>query len=112
LRQALFNLRRAIGDHTARPPYLLISRDAIQFNQASDFTLDLAQFNTIFHTCEEESSRGVEDPAIRAARLEEIVKLYRGEFLQHFFLKDSAEFEEWALVQRESLHQHVLDAYS
>jgi len=112
LRQALFNLRRAIGDHTARPPYLLISRDAIQFNQASDFTLDLAQFNTIFHTCEEESRRGVEDPAIRAARLEEIVKLYRGEFLQHFFLKDSAEFEDWALVQRESLRQQVLDAHS
>ncbi len=30
----------------------------------------------------------------------------------HFFLEDSAEFEQWALVQRESLHQHVLDAHS
>ncbi len=29
-----------------------------------------------------------------------------------FFLEDSAEFEQWALVQRESLHQHVLDAHS
>ena len=112
LRQALFNLRQAIGDHTARPPYLLISRDAIQFNQASDFSLDLAQFNAISHTCEEKISRGSEDPSLRAARLEEMVKLYRGEFLQHFFLEDSAEFEQWALVQRESLHQHVLDAHS
>src|SRR5512137_285419 len=48
LRQALFNLRQAIGDRTASPPHLLISRDAIQFNRASDFTLDLAQFNAIF----------------------------------------------------------------
>ena len=112
LRQALFNLRQAVGDHTASPPYLLISRDAIQFNQASDFSLDLAQFNTILHACEENRSRGVEDPSIRAARLEEMVKLYRGEFLQHFFLEDSTEFEQWALVQRESLHQHVLDAHS
>jgi predicted ATPase len=110
LRQALFNLRQAIGDHTASPPYLLISRDAIQFNRASDFSLDLAQFNAIFDTCEEMRSRGIEDRSIRAARLEEMVKLYRGEFLQHFFVEDSAEFEEWALVQRESLHRCVLDA--
>jgi DNA-binding SARP family transcriptional activator/predicted ATPase len=112
LRQALFNLRLAIGDHTARPPYLLISREAIQFSSASDFTLDLAQFNTILHACEQSRRRGVEEPALRAARLEELVKLYRGEFLQGFFLADSAEFEQWALVHRERLHQQVLDAHS
>jgi predicted ATPase/DNA-binding SARP family transcriptional activator len=112
LRQALFNLRLALGDHTARPPYLLISRNAIQFNRASDFSLDLAQFNTIFYTCEENRSRCIEDCSIRAARLEEMVKLYRGQFLEHFFLEDSTEFEEWALVQRESSHQHVLEGYS
>ena len=112
LRQALFNLRLAIGDHTASPPYLLISREAIQFSSASDFTLDLAQFNTILHACEESRRRGVEDPALRAARLEELVKLYRGEFLQGFFLADSAEFEQWALVQRERWHQQALDALS
>src|SRR5512136_809254 len=62
LRQALFNLRLATGDRTARPPYLLISRDAIQFNRASDFSLDLAQFNAIFRECEEKISRSIEDP--------------------------------------------------
>ncbi|RPJ34557.1 MAG: hypothetical protein EHM35_09745, partial [Planctomycetaceae bacterium] len=112
LRQALFNLRLAIGDHTASPPHLHISRDAIQFNRASDFSLDLAQFRTIFRTCGENRNRGMEDDSIRAARLEEMVKLYRGEFLQGFFLEDSVEFEEWTLVQRESLHQHVMDACS
>jgi len=112
LRQALFSLRRAIGDHTATPPYLLISRDAIQFSTASDYSLDLAQFNAIFRACQENTSRGIEDPAIRAARLEEMVKLYRGDFLHDFFLADSAEFEQWALVQRESLHQRALDAHS
>jgi DNA-binding SARP family transcriptional activator/predicted ATPase len=112
LRQALFSLRLAIGDRTASPPYLLISRDAIQFNRASDSTLDLAQFDAIFRTCKEDQGRGSEESSIRAARLEEMVKLYRGEFLQHFFLEDSAEFEQWALVQRESLHQRVLEACS
>lgn len=110
MRQALFNLRLAIGDHTANPPYLLISRDAIQFNRASDFSLDLAQFNTLLHACQESRSRDIEDPSIRAARLEEMIRLYRGEFLQDFFLEDSAEFEDGVLVQRESLHHHILDA--
>jgi DNA-binding SARP family transcriptional activator/tetratricopeptide (TPR) repeat protein len=112
LRQALFNLRQAIGDHAASPRYLLISREAIQFNRASDFSLDLAQFNMLLYTCQEERSRGIEDPSSHAARLEEMVQLYRGEFLQDFFLEDSAEFEQWALIQRESVHQRVLEACS
>lgn len=108
LRQALYNLRLAIHDQAATPPFLLISREAVQFNRLSDFTLDLAEFNALLQACEQDRSRG-HDPAIRAARLEEMVRLYRGEFLQHFFLEDSAEFEQWALVHRESLHQRILD---
>ena len=45
LRQALFSLRQTIGDAAAQPPYLLITRDEIQFNTASDFTLDVAGFD-------------------------------------------------------------------
>jgi len=35
LRQALANLRTAIGDATATPPFLYITRDTIQFNPRS-----------------------------------------------------------------------------
>jgi predicted ATPase/DNA-binding SARP family transcriptional activator len=112
LRQALSNLRKIIGDHTAAPPYLFISRDAIQFNRASDYSLDLAQFNQYFSTLGNKPSQGIEDDPKYVARLEEMVKLYRGDFLQQFFLEDSAEFEEWTLVQRESTHQRILDAHS
>src|SRR5512143_336358 len=45
LRQALVNLRKAIGDHTANPPYLLSTPDEIRFNPASNYTLDLAEFD-------------------------------------------------------------------
>jgi predicted ATPase/DNA-binding SARP family transcriptional activator len=112
LRQALFSLRLAIGDHSAAPPYLFISRSAIQFNRASDFSLDLARFNLLCQACEEARSQNGGDCSVVVARLEEMVQLYRGDFLQHFFLEDSAEFEQWALIQRASLHQRVLDACS
>jgi predicted ATPase/DNA-binding SARP family transcriptional activator len=112
LSQALFNLRLAIGDHTAKSPHLLISRDSIQFNLASDYSLDLTLFNRYFTTCEKNLSHCMEDCSLRAEQLGEMVKLYRGEFLHQFFLADCAEFEEWTLVQRENLHQRVLEAYS
>ena len=112
LRQALFSLRQAIGDQAASPPYLLISREAIHLNRASDYSLDLAQFEAVLHACKQHRSRGTEDASTRAARLEEAVKLYRGEFLHGFFLEDSEEFEQWALVWRESLHQQALEAHS
>jgi len=108
LSQALFNLRQALGDHTARPPYLLITRDAIQINRESNYSLDLDRFNAYYSAWEKDGEEV--DPSNRFSRLEEMVRLYRGEFLQQFFLGDSAEFEEWILVQRESLHQRVMNA--
>jgi len=104
LRQALFNLRLALGDHTAKPPYLIITRDSIQFNQESDFSLDLAQFSAWFDAWESGQDRVAEETSDLIDRLEDMVSLYRGEFLQQFFLEDSAPFEEWKLVQRETLH--------
>lgn len=44
LRNALANLRHVIGDHHADPPYLIISREEIQFNAESDHSLDVAGF--------------------------------------------------------------------
>ena len=106
LSQALFNLRKVLGDHTANPPYLQITRDAIQFNRESDYSLDLEQFNAGYSAWEK--SRGQDNADI--ARFEDLVELYRGEFLQQFYLKDSAEFEEWILVQRAAIHPRVLNA--
>lgn len=116
LRQALFNLRLALGDHTAKPSYLLITRDAIQFNRESDYSLDLAQFHNGYDAWERkrnqagEDDRGDEGDTILLDTLKEMVELYCGEFLQQFSLEDSAPFEEWKLVQREKIHQQVMDA--
>jgi len=47
LRYALSNLRRVIGDRTAEPPFLLITRDTLHFNTASDYWLDVAAFTDL-----------------------------------------------------------------
>jgi predicted ATPase/DNA-binding SARP family transcriptional activator len=117
LRQALFNLRSQLGDLTASTPYLLITRDTVQFNPRSDYTLDLAEFNKNYLLCKDSLGKAVPEVGIDAVDhcpegLEEMVKLYRGEFLQDFFLADCDKFEDWALLQRENLHQRMLDALS
>jgi predicted ATPase/DNA-binding SARP family transcriptional activator len=108
LRQALFSLRLALGDHTAKSPYLLVSRDSIQFNLESDYSLDLEKFKRYFDTWERNREKPENQSLI--PQLEEMVSLYHGEFLQHFYVRDSTEFEDWIVVRREALRQRLMDA--
>src|SRR5438876_12013888 len=73
LRQTLTNLRTAIGDGSARPPFLLITRDTIQFNPASDYDLDISTFMALLRACESHSHRHLERCRSCAARVEQAI---------------------------------------
>ena len=60
LRQALAKLREAIRDADASAPFLLITRDTVQFNLESDFELDLAAFTATLTECQSHSHRGLD----------------------------------------------------
>ncbi len=113
LRQALSHLRRAIRDQDHDDdgePFLLVSRETVQFNPASDYWLDVAAFTTLVEACRRHRHRrlGTCLPCMR--RLEQMADLYGGDFLEHFFLDDSSFFEEWALLQREWLRREAVEA--
>ncbi|MFQ5858224.1 MAG: BTAD domain-containing putative transcriptional regulator, partial [Anaerolineae bacterium] len=110
LRQSLAVLRRAIGDHRAEPPFLLVAHDTIQFNPAGDYWLDVAAFTSLLAACEAHPHRRLETCNPCSQRLRQAVELYHGDFLKGFFLGDSTVFEEWALIKREALHLQALDA--
>jgi DNA-binding SARP family transcriptional activator len=104
LRYALSNLRKAIGDRSsddqqATPPFLHISRQAIQFNTASDAWVDVTAFANL-----------LAPPTPAVCELEQAVDLYRGEFLEGFSVADSVPFEEWVLFKREHVCRQVLSA--
>ncbi|MEZ4869266.1 MAG: BTAD domain-containing putative transcriptional regulator [Caldilineaceae bacterium] len=97
LRQALYQLRQAL-DAAAQtappsPPFLLLTRDSVQFNQASDYTLDVTTFGE----------------KIKAQQWEEAVALYQGELLDGL-AGTSPLFEEWLVFMREQLHMQALAA--
>jgi DNA-binding SARP family transcriptional activator len=102
LRHALANLRRAIGDHQATPPHLCISRETIQFNTDSDYCLDVTAITAAVRADDAGQStvRGLEDA----------MAVYRGGFLEGFFLKGCPAFEDWVSLWRERLHREALSA--
>ena len=87
LRDALSNLRKLVE------PYLLITRQTAAFNRGSDYQLDVERFD-----------HDLKDLAGPPDRLRAALELYRGEFLEGFYVRDAPAFEEWALTQREWLH--------
>jgi DNA-binding SARP family transcriptional activator len=47
LRNTLSNLRQAIGDRQAEPPFLLITRESLQFNPAGNAWADVTAFTQL-----------------------------------------------------------------
>ena len=112
LRNALASLRLALGDRPApgsrdgahlereRPPFLLVTRETIQLNPSADHWLDVDAFRALVETPE----AGRPDHE----RLEEAVALYRGDFLDGVSVRDSPDFEDWALLLRERWQRQAL----
>ena len=102
LRRALADLRMAIDDQGASPPYLDISRQTIQYDKHSGAWVDVTAFNALVR-----SPQSINEETL--AGWEEALALYRGEFMDGFSLPDSPEFEQWQLQNREQLKRHALE---
>jgi adenylate cyclase len=98
LRNALANLRHVIRDGAASPPFLLSTRQTIEFNGQSDYWLDADAFEDLVALL----------PAT-SVHLEQAVGLVRGAFLEGFSLADAAPFEEWLLLRREHFGRQVVE---
>ncbi len=118
LRYTLASLRRTLGDRSAATPFLLITHNNVQFNQASDHWLDVAEVERSVARAiagrqirNHPLSGGDERrPAAGVDELQQAVALYRGGFLEGFSAGDAAPFEEWALFRREQIQQQVVAA--
>jgi DNA-binding SARP family transcriptional activator len=97
LRSALANLRQVIRDPQAEPPFLLISRQSVQFDRTASAWIDAVSFTELSALAD-------------LTKLEQAADQYRGDFLEGFSLSDASLFEEWALLNRERYRRLLMHA--
>jgi len=110
LRQALYQLRQAIGDEESTPSYLQITRQTLQFNPAAPSQCDVTAFVRHLQGCSSHAHPQLAQCPACLAQLRQAVDLYQGEFLAGFAIADSAPFEEWRRSKQEQCHLQALDA--
>jgi len=88
LSKALSALREQVGE------YVTIATQTVTFNATLPYQLDVETFLTTPTT-----------PAAEASleKLQAQVDLYRGDFLDGFYVRNAPEFEQWQQVERERL---------
>jgi predicted ATPase/DNA-binding SARP family transcriptional activator len=105
LSQALYNLRSTLGDQATAPPFIIVTRQTVQFNPLSDHWLDVTAFIGLIEACKQHAHRRLDlcEPCIE--RLHQLIHIYEGDVLEGFYCDDSLPFEEWLFFQRERFHQ-------
>ncbi len=115
LRSTLVYVRNALGE-MSKPAisHLLIDHDAIGFNFASDFDLDLNIMQAAWKLArtspvspEEQAMNEEEVHHNVLTRLQQAVNIYRGDFLEGFYVGDAPDFEDWIGTQREYWHRRM-----
>ncbi|MBI4927365.1 MAG: tetratricopeptide repeat protein [Anaerolineae bacterium] len=106
LRQALSSLRKLLAeDEESGQPYFWVTSETVQFNPRCQHRLDVTEFHALLDQALANHGRRVNVPRLQAA-----LALYPAPFLAYFNLDDSAEFDEWAFMQRETCNQRAIQA--
>ncbi len=109
LRQALAQLRAALGDSEAARPAILAGRESVQWNPEADADVDVIAFEEALKAARTHAHRSPHSCRFCAQQFTQAVERYQGDFLAHFFLPGSAPFEDWAVLKREALQRQALD---
>lgn len=107
LRTALYDLRTALHDRQAQPPFLNITHSTLQLNRDAPIWADVLAFKDQVAAIEAATALDSKDPEYEE-RLTGAAQLYTGAFL-HGLAVDSGPFEDWVLLQREALQLQALD---
>jgi predicted ATPase/DNA-binding SARP family transcriptional activator len=102
LRVVLSSLRQSLA------PYLAISRQKIGINLEEALWTDVTELEDHLASAYKIGAQPPTPAAI--AHLEKAAGLYRGRFLEGFYLRDCARFENWMIQEQERLHRLALES--
>ena len=102
LSNAVYRINRSITSAASSQPTTLLvgSRDSVGFNPQFPVFIDALALEALAGNGREENP----------ASLKEVITLYRGNFLEGFFIRQADEFEKWSLEQRELLQAYYQSA--
>lgn len=114
LRRTLSTLNKALGES-----YLEISREYINLNFNAGIWVDVDEFHNLLSECRSHNHLPTETCSKCLKPLKAAVKLYGGDFLAGFSLRDSSTFDDWQFYQADSLQrdftsalEHLVQCYS
>ena len=110
LRQAIYGLRRALGDRNAEEPFLLVDDESVQINPQAQIQLDVNAFNRLLDGTLAHTHSDLSACPVCAKDLQAAVELYRGDFMNEFFAADSQAFLEWIMFHREQYFRKLLSS--
>ncbi len=105
--QSLTNLRATLSRLNEKlAPFLLITRKAVAIHPEANVWVDAVELRLVLESHKPPlSTRAVHD-------LERALTLYKGDFLDGFYISESQGFENWQLVERQRLRIGVMQALS
>ncbi len=103
LRQAIHNLRSTFAQ-AGGDGLLSTDRHFLQFAPEGEVWVDVERF-------EEAVARGFTETGPDPYQLTVAARLYNGDFLAGFFIKDSPPFEEWLVAEQERLREAAIETY-
>ncbi|MCB0107308.1 MAG: hypothetical protein KDE53_15415, partial [Caldilineaceae bacterium] len=93
LNRTLSDLTHHVGDH------LIVDRQSLAFARNQPYQLDVETLD---------AATKIEPTPQTLATLVSAADLYRGDFLDGFYVQDAPEFEQWVLAERTRLRAAVL----
>lgn len=101
LRRTLSVLRKAL-----RQEWLILKDETIALDNKDTLYIDVRVFK--------QTIQRLQHPMTHAdiEALEQVVELYRADFMLGFAIRDSTPFEEWVLTESQKLSHDLLDAFS
>ncbi len=104
LRNTLYELRRNLapgGKPTDK--YILVESNTLCFDPEADYVLDTEEFERLLDA-------RTDSKRLKMDNWGKAVELYRGEFLEGFFIRNAHEFEDWSFFERQRLQRRYLEA--
>ncbi|MEM7029448.1 MAG: BTAD domain-containing putative transcriptional regulator [Chloroflexota bacterium] len=110
LSRTLSDLRKTMGDQVAEPPFFTITSQTLALNPKGSYWADVVAFENHLAAVQGHAHKHAYTCPDCLPHLTAAIDLYRGPFLQDFFVPETDLFEQWLLTKREELEQQALHA--